>query len=103
VCSDDRGIENGAVFVDFQLERFEDRGPVTSPRPVREAVENGLPRAKPLRQVTPGYAGLCAVKHGIDEGSVVHLGLGSSSFRNDDADHRPLGIGQSMAVRHAQF
>jgi len=103
VCSDDGGVENGAVFVDFQLKRLENRGPVTSPRPVREAVENGLPRAKPLRQVTPGYAGLCAVKYGVDEGSVVHLGLRPSSLGHDDTDHRPLGIGQSMAVRHAQF
>jgi len=101
VCSDDRGVEDGAVFVYFELERFEDRGPVTAQGPVRESVEDGLPRAKALRKISPRYAGFCPVEHGVDEGTVFELGLRPSSLRNDDADHRPLSIGQSMAVRHA--
>jgi hypothetical protein len=103
VCSDDRGVENRAVFVYFELERFEDRCPVTSSRPVREAVEDGLPRAKSLRQVAPRHAGLHAVKHSIDESPIVHLGRRPTSLGNDDAEHRPLGVGQSMAVRHSQL
>ena len=103
MSSDNRSIEDDPVLVDFQLERLEDQGPATSLRPVREAIEDGLPRAKPLRKVTPRNSGLCPVKHGVDEGSVVQLVFRSTSLRNDDANHRPLGIGQSMAARHTQL
>src|SRR6185312_16342122 len=70
MCADDRSVDDRACVVDLVLQLTEDRGPVSLPRPVREAVVDRLPRAKSLRQVTPRRAGLGSIEHGLDEESV---------------------------------
>jgi hypothetical protein len=103
MCADDGGVDDDAFFIYFYVQCLEDRRPVPAVRPVRKAVVDRLPRAKALGQITPRNARFCSIEHRIDERPVIELGRRAPSLGNGNAHHRPLRIGQSMAVRHAQL
>jgi hypothetical protein len=103
VSSDYRSVEDDAILLDFQLKRLENRCPVASKRPIRKAVEHGLPLTETLGEIAPGDPGLCSVQHGVNERSVVELGLGPTAFGHDDTNHCPLRIGQSMTGPHTEL
>ena len=55
------------------------------------------------RELVPRDPGFCPVQHGVDERAVVKRGLGAPALGDGDTEHRPLRIGQSMAVRTPSF
>jgi hypothetical protein len=103
VGSNNRSVNHHSFVVGLKLQCLEDRCPMTAVRPVRKAVEHGLPRPEALGQITPRDPCLRAIQDRIDEGSVIEFRRRAPALGHDDAEHRPLGIGQSMAVGHAQL
>ena len=69
--ANDRAVNDGADFVDLVLELAKDGLPVAITRPVGEAVVDGFPRTKSLRQISPRNTSFGAVEHGIDEEAVA--------------------------------
>ena len=97
--SDYRPIQNGADFVDFELQLLEYPEPSPAIGPIREAVVDGLPRAEALRQISPWNTGLGAKEDGVDELPIPNLGSRALAFlRKQLAKPQPLFVGQSVSV-----
>jgi len=73
VRSDYRTIEDGANFVELELQRLEYPKPGSAIGPVREAVVDGLPRAEALGQISPCNTRLGAKYDGVDERPIPNL------------------------------
>ena len=74
------GTDNGAINKDIsgdlqfiRLESFPQGLPDATGFPSPEAIVHGIPRAKMLRQVAPGYAGTGYVQHRFDKHPVTLL------------------------------
>jgi hypothetical protein len=70
VRTNDRRIEQNALFVELDLEVLENSLPVPSPRPQRKPVVDRLPWPEALGQVAPRNAGLEAIEDCVDEEAV---------------------------------
>ena len=99
VCTNDRAIDDRADVIDLVLQRPEDRGPVSLPRPVVEAVVDGLPRPEALRQISPRAACLRSVEDGVYEKTIASDGLGSRALPGQDRlQLAPLRIRERVPV-----
>jgi hypothetical protein len=94
-----RAVDDRSYVVVVVLQRAEDGLPVAFLRPVRKPVVDRLPRAKPLRQVTPRKTGSDAVEHRFDEESVTAY---RGRARLLDGQHSlqtpPLGVRERVSV-----
>jgi hypothetical protein len=99
VRSDYRPIDDGADFVDFDLQLLEYTEPSSAIGPVREAVVDGLPRAEALGQISPWNTGLGPKEDGVDELPIPDLGSRALALlRKQLAKPQPLLVGQSVSV-----
>ena len=99
MSADDGAIDDGAGLIDLDLQLLEDRGPVAGARPVGEAVVDRLPRAEPLRQISPGHAGLGSIQYGFNEQSIASRGRGPRLLsRQDRLKPTPLFVREPVSV-----
>jgi hypothetical protein len=101
VRANDRCVDHHPVVIDLELQRLEDRCPEAAMRPLGKPVERGLPRSKPLWQVSPRNASLGAVEHRVDEQAVPSFRSWSASRGQRGADQLPLLVRQCVSVHHA--
>ena len=87
--------------IDIGLQKFEKTFPNSSLRPIIETIEDCLPRAKLLWQITPRHTGATPPQYGFKEISiVVARTAGTSSRREKILDFDPHSIGQHHAQCH---
>jgi hypothetical protein len=101
VGANDGCIEDHCFVLFLNLKASEYLCPVPTQRPVREPIENCLPRAESFGQIAPWDAGPRAVDDSVDEPSVVERRLRPASRGHENTDHSPLCIGHGVAVCHA--
>ena len=98
VRPDNGGIEEGAGFIDFDGQRFEDPFPDAGLRPPVEPVVHGLPGTESLGEVAPGNTGPDAPDDRVDEVAVASLRARPGSYGEDPLNAFPLGIAQFMSA-----
>ncbi len=72
VRSIERTVQGVPLVVTVPLKRLKQPVPLARLRPTTETVENGLPRPKLLRKITPRHARATPPQHRLDEVAVIH-------------------------------
>lgn len=101
--SDNRTVDDEALFIDFELKCLEYSRPVPSMGPVREPIVHGFPRAESFREISPRRTSLHPIEYRIDEGSIVQFWRGPSSLGYKTFNDFPLPVSQCMAAFHSDF
>lgn len=96
---DYRTVDDRPDFIVFELKLFEKELPNAALCPVREAVIDRFPWAKPLRQIAPWNAGSRSIEHRVDEVSVTELRPWAlPTLRQQTLKSYPLLVGQCVSM-----
>ena len=94
--ADVAAVDDGARFVDAHTQRFVDAFPDAATRPVRETIVDVVPRAKALREITPGNSGLRAIQDRLDEFPVAEVRASALLCRQYCLEALPLLVGERV-------
>jgi hypothetical protein len=81
VCSNDRSVDDAAVGVDFELQRFEKLFPRSPMGSFVEPIVDGFPWSVPLWQVAPRTTSLGAIDYRVYKRPISPKRIRTPAFR----------------------